>query len=191
MCEADRWTDLQAGVLVRNRAPHPPDLPGPVPTWLCSQPVQGAAGFARSSCSSASQRRISCLSCSFSTISRSRCFSKSVPPCRVTAKGGMWPGQMGRREERGTGRRACKGRGESGRGGEKDRRRKGKERRLRERRAKGLQREIQMKTAERARRAVLLAALHPFHSIFLSVKVTRKVTFIQSSHSYFTSAEEK
>ena len=173
---------------VGNRAPR--DHPGPGPTWLCSQPVQGAAGLARSSCSSASQRRISCLSRSFSTISRSRCFSKSVPPCREPEPGGggMWRGQI--RGKDGAGRqRQCRGRGE-GRGGETERRRKEKERPVMDGEKRGGAPEtIKTKAEEKkrwrrvVRQELLPAAPHPFHSIFLSVKVTRKVIFIHRVHT--------
>ena len=70
-------------------------------TWLCSQPAQGATGFARSSCNSASKRRISCLSRSFSTTRRSRCFSRSVPPCTEPEhRACMWQGQAPGAESR-------------------------------------------------------------------------------------------
>lgn len=109
-------------------SPLSPDHTGPGPTWLCSQPVQGAAGLALSSCSSASQRRISCLSRSFSTISRSRCFSKSVPPCRepesrwghVARAGGGKDGAAGRQ-------RQYRVQWAEGQDGEEERRRKEKE----------------------------------------------------------------
>lgn len=100
MRQAGRQADEQAGVAVRSWGPWeeggPLGPPGPVLTWLCSQPVQGGPGLARSSWSSASQRRISCLSRSFSTISRSRCFSKSVPPCRVSPGGHVARAEQGK-----------------------------------------------------------------------------------------------